>query len=102
MGRFGNLTHPTDKLLCMRKVKEYSLNVEMFSEVPETQYMIKFKKIDTEKLTKLIKKVKAKKELPLILIQKEIRNFDSGGKLLSCFHKNSITIEINNKFYPNH
>ena len=78
----------------------------MFESVPafETNYMVKFKKMDTKSLIKLIKKVRSGKQMPLTLITKEIRNFDRGGKLLSCYyhHNDTLVMEINNKFFPNH
>lgn len=51
----------------------------------------------------MIKSVRSEKKHPVILIQKLLLNFQTGGKQLSVFFNknNPLAIEITNKFHPN-
>jgi hypothetical protein len=59
--------------------------------------------INTFELTELIKQVRGNKKHPVILIQKLLLNFQTGGKRLSVFYNKGtpLAIEITNKFHPN-
>ena len=59
--------------------------------------------INTFELTELFKQVRNNKKHPVILIQKLLLNFQTGGKRLSVFFNRNVplAIEVTNKFHPN-
>jgi hypothetical protein len=78
--------------------------VQIFETVSEdSNKQVEVKLINTFELTELIKLVRSDKKHPVILIQKLILNFQSGGHRLSVFYNkdNPLAIEITNKFHPN-
>ena len=97
--RYGNLTNPTDNILVMKTIIPVNENFD--SDVPN--YKVEFKLINTFEITELIKQVRSNKKHPVILIQKLLLNFQTGGKRLSVFHNrnNPLAIEVTNKFHPN-
>ena len=121
MNKLGNLTHPTDRLLCLKKLKPIDMDESSETE-PELdsdeekpvlikptrdgtsdQCRLKFKQIDTQKLTALVKKVRSTSNHPVTLLQKEIRNFDRGGKLLCVYFNRGkpLLMEVAVRLWPN-
>ena len=79
------------------------ISTKYSSETEQNNYEVQFKLINTFELTELFKQVRNSKKHPVILIQKLLLNFQTGGKRLSVYYNKGspLAIEVTNKFHPN-